>query len=59
MCQVQKKAMDFAIATLLQVTEIADSAHMGSATGSFLNFHRDLEMKLRLTSHPLHSKMLS
>ena len=56
--QFRNKAVDFVIANLLQV-KIADSAHMGSVTGSCLNFHRDLEMKVRLTSQPLHSKMLS
>ena len=56
--QFRNKAMDFVITNLLQV-KIADSAHMGSVTGSCLNFHRELEMKLRLTSRPLHPKMLS
>ena len=53
--QFRNKAMDFVIINLLQI-KTADSAHMGSVTGSCLNFHRDLEMKLSLTSQPLHSK---
>ena len=46
------------MANLPQI-KTADSAHMGSVTGSCLMFQRDLEMKLRLTSQTLfmlHSK---
>ena len=55
--QFRYKAMDFAITNLLQV-KTADSAHMGSVTGSCRNFHRNMKMKLRLTSQPLQFKML-